>query len=88
MTSPVVGRSQGVVDVQFVVPVFTKSVEATVKFHPSPEPVSSTAVIVSGKLTAWFGPRLADHEAVAGASSPSVPGAIVAVAFWVPVPGG
>lgn len=87
MTRPLVGRSHGAVDVQYAVPVFVKSVDAAVRFQPSPDPVSSTAVIVSGIPIAWFvGPSVADQEAVPGASSPSVPAATVAVALWVQVP--
>ena len=87
MTSPLVERSHGAVDVQFVVPVFAKSVDSTVRFQPSPDPVSSAAVIVSGRPMVWSDAlRVADHDAVPGASSPSVPAAMLAVALCVQVP--
>ena len=88
MTSPLVGRSHGAADVQYVVPpVSAKSVDDTVKFQPAPDPVSSTALTVSGRPMTWsVGPSVADHAAVAGASNPSVPAAMVAVALCVQVP--
>ena len=87
MTRPLVERSHGAVEVQFVVPVFAKSVDSTVRFQPSPDPVSSAAVIVSGRPMSWLDvPRVADHEAVPGASSPRVPAVMSAVALWVQVP--
>jgi hypothetical protein len=72
---------QGAAVEHFVVPLESvNGVADTVRFHPSPEPVASIAVIVAVRCTMVSYPeRVSDQASADGAAIESEPGVTVAV---------